>query len=261
MTTYPRLIYDNLWRKGGNAIASTPPADPQHPLSDTMIDTLSMFWKSSDKDVVTQYIPMDLKAGTRSINFVAILGHNIIEAEGQNITVEEDNDSDFGSITAETDAFTWQEDNIFQFLATPLTERYIRVKLVKTGGGSWDAAPKIATILCGSFVEFNRRPQKGYTLGKEDITEIEETDSRVIFAQEKDPLNEYRYIFEALNNEAKTAILAFLEECRMNRAFVWCTDYAAANTSSIFVRNTEIIYPVFQYPNVWNWEIAMREII
>jgi len=259
MTTYPRLIYDNLWRKGGNAIASIPPADPQHPVSDTQIDTKSMYWKSSDKDVVTQYIPMDLKAGTRSINFVAILGHNIPEGEGQNITVEEDNDSDFGSITAETDAFTWQEDNIFEFLATPLTERYIRVKLVKTGG--FATAPKIATILCGSFVEFNRRPQKGYTLGKDDITEIEESDSRVIFAQEKDPLNEYRYMFEALNNATEGEILLFLEECRKNRGFVWCTDYSAANTSSIFVRNTEIIYPLFQYPGVWSWEIAMREIV
>jgi len=257
MTIYPRLIYNNLWRKGTAAV-STPAADPQHPVSDTQIDTLSMFWKSSNKTTTPHYIPMDLGAGAHSINFVAILGHNIPEAEST-ITVEEDNNSDVGSITAETAEFTWQAGNIFQFLAIPLTERYMRVKLVN--GGGFTTAPQIATILFGSYSEFNRRPQKGYILGKEDISEIEETDSRVIFAQEKDTLNEYRYMFEALNNATEAVILAFLEECRKNRGFVWCTDYSAANTSSLFVRNTEIIYPVFQYPNFWNWEVVMREIV
>jgi len=227
MTTYPRLIYNNLWRKGGNALVSSPVADPQHPVSDTQIDTKSMYFKASAKTSPCT-IPMKLEDGTRSIDFIAILG--------------------------------WAATNIFEFLATPLTEQYVRLHLTD-GGSDFATEPKVATILCGSYVKFNRRPQKGYTLGKEDVTEIEETDSRVIFAQEKDPLNEYRYMFEALDNGAKTAILAFLEECRINRAFVWCIDHTAPNTNSVFVRNSEIIYPVFQYPNVWSWEVAMREII
>lgn len=259
MTTYPRLIYNNLWRKGGNALAASPPADPQHPVSDTQIDTKSMYFKASLKTSPCT-IPMDLKAGTRSINFIAILGHTI--PDGVTIKFQEDTAWNFPSPT-DTPNFTWAATNIFKFLATPLTERFVRLHLTN-GGSDFATEPKVATILCGSYVEFNRRPIKGYRLGKQDITQIEESDSRVIFAQEKDPLDEYRYTFEALNNATQTAILAFLEECRKNRAFVWCPDHstiALTNTSSIFVRNIEILYPVFQYPNVWSWEIAMREIV
>jgi len=256
MTTYPRLIYNNLWRKGGNALVSSPVADPQHPVSDTQIDTKSMYFKASAKTSPCT-IPMKLEDGTRSIDFIAILGHNI--PSGVSIKFQEDTAWNFPTPT-DTPNFTWAATNIFEFLATPLTEQYVRLHLTD-GGSDFATEPKVATILCGSYVKFNRRPQKGYTLGKEDVTEIEETDSRVIFAQEKDPLNEYRYMFEALDNGAKTAILAFLEECRINRAFVWCIDHTAPNTNSVFVRNSEIIYPVFQYPNVWSWEVAMREII
>lgn len=257
MTTYPRLIYDNFWRKGGNALAASPTADPQHPVSDTQIDTKSMYFKASAKTSPCT-IPMDLGAGTRSINFIAILGHNI--PNGVTIKFQEDDDGDTFPSPTDTPNFTWQATNIFEFLATPLTERYVRLHLTN-GGSDFATEPQIATILCGKYVEFNRRPIKGYTLGKEDITEIEESDSRVIFAQEKAVLDEYRYMFEGLDDTTKTAILAFLEECRKNRAFVWCTNYKNPNSNSNFVRNSEIIYPVFQYPNFWNWELAMKEIV
>lgn len=253
MTTYPRLIYNNFWRKG-TALTASPTADPQHPVSDTQIDTMSMYFKASAK-TTPSYIPMNFGAA-KEIDFVAILAHNI--DSDATITIE-------GATNAAFDAglvsrtLTYNATNIFEFF-TAFTKQYVRIKLV-SGNGDFAAEPQIATILCGKYTEFNRRPQKGYTLGKEDITEIEETDSRVIFAQEKEPLNEYRYMFEALNNATEVVILAFLEECRINRGFVWCTNHAAANANSIFVRNTEIIYPVFQYPEVWSWEVAMREIV
>ena len=256
MTTYPRLIYNNLWRKGGNALVASPPANPQHPVSDTQIDTKSMYFKASLKTSPCT-IPMDLGDGTIDINFIAILGHNI--PSGVTIKFQEDTVWNFPHPT-DTPAFTWQALNIFEFLATPLTEQFVRLHLTD-GGSDFATEPQIATILCGKYVEFNRRPIKGYVLGEEDITEVEETDSRVIFAQEKEPLSEYRYLFEALDTATKTAVLAFLKECRKNRAFVWCMDYTAPNVNSIFARNSEIIYPVFQYPGVWNWEIVMREIV
>jgi len=255
-----RLIYDNLWRKGGNAIASTPPADPQHPVSDTQIDTLSMFWKSSDKAVETQLIPMDLGEGTININFIAILGHNIPEAEGQNITVEEDNDSNFGSITAETDAFTWAEDNIFEFLATPLTERYIQVKIVRTGGGEFTTKPQIATILCGSYLEFNRRFAPEYEIGEEDFSEMEYSDSQVLFSQEKETLNIRRYSYQALNDTSKDHILAMFKECKTIKAFAVCLDHTAPNTNTLWVKNAELNSPVCR-KGAWYWEMAIKEII
>jgi len=256
MTTYPRLIYNNLWRKGGNGIASAPPAEAQHPVSDTQIDTKSMFWRSSTVGHPFE-LPMDL-GGVKEVNFVAILGHNFADI-GSSLTLQFQLADDSGfTINCETINLDYAADNMFKFFDT-YSREFAQLKVDRAG--NFSVKPKVGTILCGKYVEFNRRPQKGYTLGKEDITEIEETDSRVIFAQEKDPLNEYRYIFEALDDTTKTAILAFLEECRKNRGFVWCTDHIAPNANSVFVRNAEIIYPVFQYPGVWSWEIAMREII
>ncbi|GAH33714.1 unnamed protein product, partial [marine sediment metagenome] len=97
MATKPRLIYDNLWRKG-TAMPSDPVADPQHPVSDTQIDTKSMYWKSSDKTVLTQLIPMNLGEGAGDINFIAILGHNI--PNGTTITLEHADNSGFdGSVS------------------------------------------------------------------------------------------------------------------------------------------------------------------
>lgn len=252
MTIYPRLIYDNFWRKG-TALTASPTADPQHPVSDTQIDTPSMYFKSSAATTPCT-IPMDL-GSAQEIDFVAILSHNIDSDAGIIFEGATNNAFDADLVSK---GITYNATDIFQFFGA-FTRRYVRLRLTKAGG--FDAAPQVGTILCGSYSQFNRRPIKGYTLGKEDITEIEESDSRVIFAQEKDVLNEYKYIFEALDDTTKDVILAFLEECRKNRAFVWCIDYRTPNSNSYFVRNSEIIYPVFQYPNFWNWQIAMREIV
>lgn len=258
MTIYPRLIYDNLWRKGGNSLPSDPTADPQHPVSDTQIDTLSMFWKSSDKDQATQHIEMDLKAGTRSINFIAILGHNIPEGEAGDITFEEADADTFAGAVATT-KFTWSANNMFKFLDTPLTKQFVRLVLVN--GGLFATAPQVATILCGSYTEFNRRPLKGYIPGKDDVSGIEESDARVVFAQERPLLDEHKYKFEALDDTTEAVILLFLEECGKTKGFVWCMDHALPNANSYFVRNSEIINPEYQYPDVWKWTISMKEIV
>jgi len=250
-----RLIYNNLWRKGGNALVSDPVADPQHPVSDTQIDTMSMYWKSSDKDIATQYIPMKLEAGTRSIDFIAILGHNI--PDGTTITFEEDTAWNFPTPTP-TAEFTWQATNIFKFLDTPLTEQWVRLKLVKAGG--FDLAPQVATILCGEYAELNRRFAPEYEIGEEDFSEFEYSDSQVLFAQEKDSLNIRRYSYQALNTTSITEILAMLKECKTIKAFAVCLDHTAPNTNTLWVRNSELNAPVCRN-GVWYWEIAMREII
>ena len=254
MIIYPRLIYDNFWRKGTALTLSS--EDPKHPLTDTQIDTLSMYWKAGDL-VAPATLPNNL--GAKEVDFVAILGHNFADiGSGVTIYFEGDDDDTFATGNLVTKTIAYNATNIFQFF-TAFTRSHVQLRLEKAAG-NFDTHPQVAAILCGKYTELNRRPQKGYTLGKDDITEIEESDSRVIFAQERTPLNEYRYIFEALDDTTKTAVLAFLEECRKNRGFVWCADYTAANANSFWVRNSEIVHPVFQYPNFWNWEISMREI-
>jgi len=252
-----RLIYNNLWRKGGNALVSTPVADPQHPVSDTQIDTPSMYWKSSDKDIVTQYVPMDLKAGTRSINFIAILGHNIIEGEAGDITFEEADADTFVGPTP-TSKFTWQANNMFKFLATPLTKQFVRLVLVN--GGGFTTAPQVATILCGSYSELNRRFAPEYEIGEEDFSEMEYSDSQVLFAQEKDTLNIRHYSYQALNDASASVILAMFKECKTIKAFAVCLDHTAPNTNTLWVRNSELNPPVCRN-GVWYWDMAIMEIV
>lgn len=252
MTIYPRLTHDNFWRKGTMLTPSS--EDSKHPATDTQIDTLSMYWKASAKNEAVT-LPNNL-GEKKEINSVAILAHNI-ESSGVAIVFEGADDAAF-TVNLVSRNITYYATNIFSFF-TVFTKQYVRLRLTKAGGDFTDY-PQVATILCGKYTEFNRSPQKGRTPGRDDITEIVESDSRIVFAQEKTILDVDRYIFEALDDTTKDAILAFLEECGVHKAFVWCMDYTSANTSSLWVRNSELASPVFQYPNFWNWEIMMKEI-
>jgi len=252
----PRIIYNNLWRKGGNALVSTPVADPQHPVSDTQIDTLSMFWKSSNKTTTPTYVPMDLKAGTRSINFIAILGHNI-DSDAV-IIFQEDNADTFPSPT-DTPAFTWSATNIFQFLATPLTEQFVRLKL--TRGGGFTVKPQIATILCGSYFELSRTVGLGYEEGSEDFSEVEFSDSQILFAQEKEIIDVKTLPFIGLDNATREHILLLFKEVGIHKAFVICFDSSDPNNKSHWVVNVELINPRYQQSDFWNWELGVREIV
>lgn len=250
----PRIIFNNLWRKG-TALTPSPVADAQHPLPDSQIDTKSMYFKAS---VATSpcYLPMNLGAGAGTINFVAILGHNI--ESGATITFEEDDNSGFTSPTA-TPAFTWSADNIFEFLATPLTGQFVRLKLVKAGG--FAVAPQVATILCGSYFELNRSERPGYGWGPEDPSVVEEGDSGVAFVCEKPRINVGNFPFVGISDAVRAEILSFLDEVGIHGAFVLCFNYADPNNESVWVRNSEAVIPRWDGTNdCWIWELRVREV-
>ena len=253
-----RLIYNNLWRKSTMGTVGAAPLvsseDPQHPASDTQIDTLSMYWKaSSTENIVT--IPINQGATPEAINFVAILGHNI-EAAGVVITIEGATDNAF-TVGLESQVIIYNATNIFQFL-TSFTKQYVRIKLVRAAG-IFPTLPQIATILCGSYLEFNRRFAPEYEIGEEDFSEIEYTDSQVLFAQEKQTLNKRRYSYQALNNASAAGILDMFDDSKTINAFALCIDHTAANTNTLWVRNSELNPPVCR-SGVWYWDMAVTEI-
>lgn len=253
MTTKPRLIYDNLWRKG-TAMPSDPVADPQHPVSDTQIDTKSMYWKSSDKAITPTYIEMNLGAGAGAIDFVAILGHNI--PSGTTVTLEHDDNADFSSPTSIP--VTYYATNMHQFF-TAFTEQWVRVKLVKAGG--FASAPQVATILCGSYFEPDRNFVVPYLQGIEDYSEIELSDSVILFGQEKPRLKTWLLPFRGLDDASKVKALALMDECGIHRAFVIVFDSDNPNTDSHLVRLEELVSPENQHVEYWNWEMAIKEIL
>lgn len=249
----PRIIYDNLWRKG-NAMPSVPVADPQHPVSDTQIDTPSMFWRSSDKTVINQLIPMNLGAGAGAINFVAILGHNI--DSDATITLEHANNVGFAGLT--TIAITSYATNIFQFF-TAFTEQWVRLRLFKAAG--FTNIPQIGAIVCGSYFELNKTVGLNYEEGYEDFSELEYSDSQVIFTQEKEIIETRSLPFRGLDDATRADILLFFNECGIHKAFVICFDPTAANTNSYWLVNTEMVSPRYQQNDCWHWQLNTREVI
>jgi len=250
--TKPRIIYNNLWREG-TAMASTPIADPQHPVSDTQIDTLSMFWKSSDKAITPTYVPMNLGAGAGAIDFIAILGHNI--PSGTTITLEHDDNADFSSPTSIPIAY--YATNIFQFF-TAFTEQWVRLKLVK--GGGWTTAPQVAAVMCSSYFEPNCNFDWKYTEGDIDPSEVAYSDSMVIFAQDKDEIFRGKYFFASLDDTAIISAQELITLCGVHKAFVICFDYNNANTESRWVRLSGISRPRHVFHNIWSWDCPIEEV-
>lgn len=256
MGAKPRIIYDNLWRKG---TALTPSSeDPQHPSSDTQLDTLNMYWKASVKTSPVT-IPINQGATPGAIDFVAILGHNI-ESSGVVITLEGDDVAAFNSDGGNPQVIrtlAYNATNIFEFVTT-FTKQYVRLKLVKAAGDFTDY-PQIATILCGNYVELNRRFAPEYEVGEEDFSVTEYGESQVLFAQEKETLNIRQYTYQALNTASITEIQAMFKECKTIKAFAFCHDSSDPNSNTLWVRNSELNSPVCRN-SVWYWTMTIKEV-
>ena len=247
-----RFIYNNLWREG-TPLAASPIADPQHPLADTQIDTLSMCFKASAKTTPCT-IPMDLGAA-KEIDFVAILGHNI-DSDAV-ITFEGATNSTFDAgLVSRT--LTYNATNVFEFF-TAFTKQYVRIKLV-SGNGDFSAAPQVATILCGSYFEPNCNFDWKYLEGDVDLSEISYSDSMVVFAQEKDKIFRGEYLFASLNDTYATKVQELITLCGIHKAFVICFDYANANTQSRWVRLLEVSRPEAIFHDIWSWSCPIEEI-
>ncbi len=195
-------------------------------------------------------------AGTYGIDSQKLLVQGDI-SDGTTITFEEDTAWNFPTPTP-TAEFTWQATNIFKFLDTPLTEQWVRLKLVKAGG--FDPIPQVATILCGKYAELNRRFAPVYEIGEEDFSEFEYSDSQVLFAQEKETLNVRHYSYQALDTASVNEIFAMFKECKTIKAFAFCHDYSDPNPNTLWVRNSELNPPVCRN-GVWYWDMAIMEIV
>jgi len=249
-----RFIYNNLWRTGTMLTPSS--ENPQHPATDTQIDTLSMFYRASSKSSPCT-IPNNL-GSEKEINFVAILAHNI-ESSGVVITFEGDNVSTFDSGDFVSRTITYNATNIFEFF-TAFTRQYVRLKLVK-GAGDFTNYPQVATILCGSYFEPNCNFDWRYVEGDVDPSKISYSDSMVVFAQEKDEIFRGEYFFASLSDIAVVSVQELITLCGIHKAFVICFDYENANTESRWVRLLEVSQPDAIFHNIWSWSCPIEEVI
>ena len=248
----PRIIYKNRWREGTMLTPSS--QDPQHPATDTQIDTKAMFWQASSKTSPAN-LPVNLGA-TYEINFVAILDHNI-ESNGVTIKFEGADNSAF-TVGLVTRTLTYNETNIFAFI-TAFTKQYVRLRLEKAT--DFTDYPRVATISCSKHFELNRSERPGYGWGPEDPSVVEEGDSGVAFVCEKPGINVGNFPFVGISDAVKAEILNFLDEVGIHDAFVLCFNYADPNNESVWVRNSEVVIPRWDGTNnCWIWELRVREV-
>lgn len=247
-----RIIYDNAWRKG--TVLTPSSEDFKHPTSDTQVDTKEQHYKASSKTSPCN-VPVDLLTA-QVIDFVAILGHNF-EPSGVTIQFQGADNSGFSSGLV-TKTLTYNAVDIFEFF-TSMTKQYVRVRLTK--GSDFTDFPQFATVICGQAFAPNRNIGKDYAEGSEDYSEKEYSDSHVLFSQEKPILDTGRYPFRGLNDTTRNEIVnLFFKEVGVHKAFVLCFDKDAANTSSWFVMNKELVSPVYVKDNVWTWELSVEEV-
>ena len=230
--------------------------NPQHPATDTQIDTLSMFCRASSK-ISPFTIPLNQGATPGAIDFVAILAHNI-ESSGVVITLEGDDVSTFDSGGFVSRTITYNATSIFEFVTT-FTKQYVRLKLVKAGGDFTDY-PQVATILVGSYFEPNCNFDWKYLEGDIDPSKIEYSDSMVVFAQEKDEIFRGEYLFASLDDTAIVSVQELITLCGIHKAFIICFDYNNANTESHWVRLSGISRPGHAFHNIWNWDCPIEEV-
>jgi|GEM_PF-6216809 len=247
-----RFIYNNLWRKGTMLDASS--EDPQHPATDTQVDTKSMYYKALVKTSPCT-VPNDLIT-PQVIDFVAILGHNF---EPTDVTIKFQGATNSAFTTGiVTEELTYNATDIFEFFTAWPARQYVRVLLEKAT--DFTDYPQFANVICGKYFEPNIDYVRGYAPGREDPSEVELTDDMVLFAQEKPILKTWRLPYWSLDDASKDEVLALMEECGKHKAFVVVFDKALPNSDSHLVRIEEASSPEFQFFNIWNWNLVIKEV-
>jgi len=254
-----RIIYENKWKKGN--IYAKSAEHPKHPVTDTQIDTLEMYWRHPTRSNghPTMYASNNLGAA-KEVDSIAIRGHNF--DSNVVITLYGADDSAF-TVNVVQRTITYYAENILAFF-TAFTKQYVKVQAVNAANPA--DYLKQATILLGKAFAPNRNIGPGYAEGNKDLSEEEYSDSHVLFVQEKPIIDTGRYPFRGLDDATREEILKLFKEVGTHKAFIVCFDKDAPNTTSKFVKNVDLISPVFEdaigpNANVWTWELSVKEIV
>ena len=247
-----RFIY-NRWRNG--TIGATLTSEkPQHPATDTQIDTKTMFWRSVNDTVDPTVLPCDL-GDEYDIDFVALLGHNI--PDSSQIYFEGADNEDFEGDDLETIELDHNATDIFQFF-TSFKKQWVQVKIETPDND--DNYIEIANVICGKYFEPNCNFDWRYPEGDVDPSEISYSDSMVVFAQEKDGIFRGEYLFDSLTDTAVASVQELITLCGIHKAFVMCFDSANANTQSRWVRLLEVSRPEAIFHDIWSWSCPIEEV-
>lgn len=113
----------------------------------------------------------------------------------------------------------------------------------------------------GKWYELNRPPVISYSRGKVDPSELYYSDSMSVYALERPRLDTWTYTWRGLSDVSANVVLNLMEECGVHKPWVFCLDGANNNTTSNYVRLTDLNMPERERANYWSWTATLQEVV
>jgi hypothetical protein len=202
-----------------------------------------------------EYLIADLGAA-QTYNFVGLLGHNLTSSA--TIIVYGADDAAITSNVV-SDTITYNGTNVYSFLATARTKRYVMVMIYDVANPS--GYVQISEVVVGSYWEPNRSFGP-YTEGETDETEVELSPSANLFVVQERPKIVVRELeFKGLKAAAIVELRLLLAEVGISKALILCTDSDAPNTSCHWMRLRECNPPRCEQYGYWTWSAPMEEVL
>jgi hypothetical protein len=192
----------------------------------------------------------------QTYDFMAILGHNLTSSAS--ITVQGADDAAM-TTNVVSDTITYNSTNVYAFLATARTKRYIRVVITDVANPS--GFVQVAGVVVGSYWEPNR-DFGPYSEGETDETEVELSPSANLFVVQERPKMVVRELeFKGLNAAAIAELRLLLAEVGVSKALILCTDSTMPNTTCHWMRLRECNPPRREGYGYWTWSAPMEEVL
>ena len=239
------------WNTGSNkAVDASDLLGFSDAANDTGADTYT-----SDTAVIHTSEQYDFDLGVAyEYDSIALLNHNLTAAAV--IKVYGADDDAFTSNVV-SDTLTHNANNLYEFLSTARTKRYVRLEVTDVANPS--GYIQVGVFVVGKYLELNH-PFGAYDDGPLDETEGEYSPSNNYFVtQERPALANWVLPFGSLNDASVSGIKLMLAECGVRKAFWMCTDATAANTSSYWLKLKETVLPHYNHVGNWSWEASVEE--
>lgn len=202
-----------------------------------------------------EYIDFDLGSALE-YDSIALLNHNL--SATATITVSGADDSAF-TTNVVNDSITHSGNNIYQFLGTARTKRYVRLAIIDKDNSS--CYVQVGCFVVGKYFAPNR-VFGPYTEGEVDNTDLEYSPSNNVFTvQERPALINRDYTFKGLNATSIASIRLLLAEVGIRKAIWICTDSTAANANSFWSKLRETSPPQCEQYGYWSWTMPTEQVL
>jgi len=248
-------IFTLLWLTGANRGASA--ADTLG-YSDAADDSGAGTYTSDSRRIHWPYeeIPRDLLTAYQ-YNHIALLGHNF--SSSAVIKIIGADDSAF-TTNPVSDTITYNANNIFFYLSAARTKRYIKLQVADPENSA--GYLQLSVPYPGNYWEPSRKHGSEYGYGMDEISEGEESDSRTYYGTGSKPrLSTYYFDYQNIDVASRVNALDLMDECGIEKAFIFCEDYDNPNSGSYYVQNIELFEARGTIKDRCNWALSVKEVV